>query len=400
MSMFFKKSNRNPKSGKNKSKKGKKKNAAAFDLDLEDISPVLDFRLVDHVKVDPASKIGLTGLPQQYAALLAVSGINKDEAMANKEAVIDILDYHFQGSTAKPPSKQALQTDVLDNVQLQTSNPARKYHKGRKIGEGAGGVVYEGRDKKGKKWAIKITGAAELDNIKMEIAMQSMSKHENIVYYKETFSFDSEIWMIIELMSGGALVDLVGEKLPWKEPEIAFVCKEMIKGLAFLHRLHRLHRDIKSDNVLVSLDGKVKLADFGFAIGLTKEAQKRKSIVGTPYWMAPELIRGLAYDGKIDVWSTGITAIEMAEGEPPLINEQPLRALLLITVNPPPTLRERQRWSEKYHHFLKACLTSDPAKRASTEQLLMHPFIKKSCDSATFGSFTKYLIKTKKELGL
>merc|ERR1712070_845056 len=125
----------------------------------------------------------------------------------------------------------------------------------------------------------------------------------------------------MEFMDGGALTEMVGKQKKWEEPMIAYVLQKMLMALAFLHRSHRLHRDIKSDNVLVDFNGDVKLADFGFAIGLTQEQDKRRSVVGTPYWMAPELIRGLPYDDKVDVWSTGITAIEMCEGEPPLMDK-------------------------------------------------------------------------------
>lgn len=164
-----------------------------------------------------------------------------------------------------------------------------------------------------------------------------------------------------------------------------------------MHRNHRLHRDIKSDNVLVDFKGRVKLADFGFAAGLTAEEDKRKSVVGTPYWMAPELIRGLEYDFKVDVWSLGITAIEMAEGEPPLIDEQPLRALLLITIQPSPTLQKQAQWSNAFNHFLKRCLMVRPEDRASTELLLMHPFINSACDEAEFGTFAEKTLKARKQ---
>lgn len=164
---------------------------------------------------------------------------------------------------------------------------------------------------------------------------------------------------------------MLGPTITFPEPMIAFVSREILRGLAFVHASHRLHRDIKSDNVLVGFDGAVKIADFGFAAGLTEEQDKRRSVVGTPYWMAPELIRGHAYDAKVDVWSLAITALEMAEGEPPHLHEQPLRALLLITTQPPPELREAGRWSPKFRHFLKSSLALEPAKRASAEQLLM-----------------------------
>ena len=172
-------------------------------------------------------------------------------------------------------------------------------------------------------------------------------------------------------MHGGTLTEVLGPTIDIPESHIAFVCKQMLLGLAFIHRQHRLHRDIKSDNILVDFNGAVKLADFGFAVGLTEEQDKRRSVVGTPYWMAPELIRGLEYDAKVDVWSLGITAIELAEGEPPHLHEAPLRALLLITTKPSPTLRNEAKWSARFKHFLKCSLHTDPAKRASSESLLL-----------------------------
>lgn len=169
-----------------------------------------------------------------------------------------------------------------------------------------------------------------------------------------------------------------------------------LQGLSFMHRHHRLHRDIKSDNILVDLEGRVKLADFGFAVGLTSEEAKRKSVVGTPYWMAPELIRGLEYDAKVDVWSLGITALEMADGEPPLIDEQPLRALLLITINPSPTLEQPKGWSECFNHFLKRCMMIRPEQRASAEQLLLHPFIQRACTRNEFAVHVKKTLRAKR----
>jgi serine/threonine protein kinase len=166
-------------------------------------------------------------------------------------------------------------------------------------------------------------------------------------------------------------------------------------GLAFMHRNHRLHRDIKSDNILVDFNGYVKIADFGFAIGLNKEEDKRRSVVGTPYWMAPELIRGLAYGDKVDVWSLGITAIEMAEGEPPHINEPPLRALLLITTQGTPQLKNPTKWSPKFQHFLNKCLDVEVETRSSAEKLLLHPFLKIASSREDFAKFARDVLRAR-----
>ena len=169
-------------------------------------------------------------------------------------------------------------------------------------------------------------------------------------------------------------------------------------ALAHIHRAHRIHRDIKSDNILIDQSsGAVKIADFGFAIGLTSDATKRTSVVGTPYWMAPELIRGQDYGCEIDVWSLGITAIEMAEGEPPMMREPPLRALLMITVKSAPKLKRPERYSETFNHFLACCLQTNAAKRPSAEELLLHPFIAQASSNEHFATFVTATIKAKKE---
>eukprot|EP00924_Labyrinthula_sp_SR-Ha-C_P009768 augustus_masked-scaffold_22-processed-gene-5.6-mRNA-1 protein AED:0.04 eAED:0.04 QI:0/-1/0/1/-1/1/1/0/403 len=375
-------------------------------LDLDEIGPVMKYEHVHNVHVDITSPTGISGLPENLKLLLEASSITKEEAMANPDAVMQVLDFHMEGNDAPAakwaksnfqalPDQGVLRDRMLEAIDIQKTNPQKKYKKLKKLGEGAAGVVFECQDAQGARWAAKIAPESDLDNVKQEIAMHALSKHENIVHYKETFQYRKELWMIIEVMTGGALVDLVGENIRWKEDHIAYVCKEVVKGLAFMHSSHRIHRDIKSDNILVSLDGKVKLGDFGFAVNLTEQNRKRNSVVGTPYWMAPELIRGLDYDGKVDVWSLGITAIEMAEGEPPLINEKPLRALLLITVNAPPKLQQERKWSRLYNHYLKSCLVSDPKNRASTDQLMMHPFTKMCSSKNQFSSFITALSKKK-----
>jgi serine/threonine protein kinase len=197
----------------------------------------------------------------------------------------------------------------------------------------------------------------------------------------------------MECMDGGPLTEILGPSVDFPEPHMAYVCKQALMGLAFMHRNHRLHRDIKSDNILVDLDGHVKIADFGFAIGLTAEEDKRRSVVGTPYWMAPELIRGLSYGDKVDVWSMGITAIEMAEGEPPHIHEPPLRALLLITTQGTVSLKKPDKWSAKFRHFIARCLDQNVEKRASAEQLLLHPFLKMASTREEFARFAREVLR-------
>ena len=378
-------------------KKKKAEKAALAAAGAGEIGMPFNVQHLQHVGVDPRSSTGFTGLPGKWKDLLGVSGISRDEVDAHPQEVLDVLQFHINGPPPKMPTRSTLQRNVLKAMEIGKVDPNTVIRKEKKLGEGAGGVVYVCTDlRDNKKRAVKIAPLNDLENIKNEIAMHSLSQHENIVQYIDTFMATDGLWILLEFMEGGALTDILGRSVKWNEPNIAYVCKEMLKGLAFLHRNHKLHRDIKSDNVLVDFQGRVKLADFGFAVGLTTEENKRKSIVGTPYWMAPELIRGLEYDNKVDVWSLGITAIEMAEGEPPLIEEQPLRALLLITIQPSPTLEKQGSWTPNFNHFLKKCVMTRPEQRASTEQLLMHPFVGKVSSTSDFASFAKTTLQTRR----
>lgn len=364
-----------------------------------EISSPFNVRHELHVHVDASAPLGLAGLPPQWEAMLGASGISRAEVTSHPQEVLAVLQFHLEGGPQAPvpmPKQRVLDRALEQASLFTTADPTPLFRDLRKLGEGASGVVYRGTDvRTGKQVAIKVAPASDLANLKVEIAIQKISQHPSIVSYVETFLYNEQLWIILEFVHGGTLTEVIGPTINFPEPAIAFACKQIIMGLAYLHRQHRLHRDIKSDNLLVGFDGAVKIADFGFAAGLTEEQNKRKSVVGTPYWMAPELIRGLEYDAKVDVWSLGITAIEMAEGEPPHLHEPPLRALLLITTKGSPTLQHGDRWSHKFKHFLKCCLHIEPAKRASSEQLLMHPFLATTCSQQEFAAFASSILRAR-----
>jgi len=169
------------------------------------------------------------------------------------------------------------------------------------------------------------------------------------------------------------------------EPEIAYICREVLQGLASLHGIKRIHRDIKSDNTLLTREGDVKIADFGFAAQLTDKSNKRNTVIGTPFWMAPECVRGLAYDCKVDVWATGVLAIECAEGSPPLLHETQMKAMFLIATQGPPTLRAADEWTSDFHDFIAKCTVIDPTKRATAAEMLKHPFLKRAAKKDHMG---------------
>jgi serine/threonine protein kinase len=366
-----------------------------------EISTPYNFQHIQHVKADPHSSTGFSGLPDNMKSVLKASGITKDDTARNPEAVIDVLKFHMDGPPPKmPANRKSMTRRTKDAIHLKEEDYKVRFGHLKKLGSGASGVVYSAKEKKtGRTVALKIASMADsavLQELTNEIELQSLSKHPNIVECIDAYknSADQTVCIALELMVGGCLTDVVSPQYPMIERHMAYVCKGMLMGLAFLHRQYRLHRDIKSDNVLVNYDGEVKLADFGFAINLTSEESKRTSVVGTPYWMAPELIRGQKYDSKVDIWSLGITLIEMAEGEPPLLKEPPLRALLMITINPPAKLKSNL-WSPAIVHFLSRCLDANPLKRSSAEQLLMHPFIKSACSQEEFAQFVASKIKRK-----
>eukprot|EP00761_Pharyngomonas_kirbyi_P003036 gb/GECH01003040.1/.p1 GENE.gb/GECH01003040.1/~~gb/GECH01003040.1/.p1 ORF type:complete len:497 (+),score=119.01 gb/GECH01003040.1/:1-1491(+) len=376
-----------------------------------------NFRHNVHVEFDQ-NQGKFKGLPPEWEAMLQSSGISKEEIKENKDDVLSILQFassydDMKVGKVKENREQAekekqengdqkeiteSQTDPVSykkkSIRLGDENedPCKIFKKIKKIDEGSSGSVYLGvHIPSQRKCAIKIIpirSDTNLEYLENEIRFMNKNYHDNIIDFLGTYRRKRSIWIAMEFMGGGKLTDLI-VKMQLTEEEIATICKEILSGLDYLHQNKLIHRDIKSDNILLGSKGEIKLADFGFTAELTTGRAKRKTVVGTPYWMAPEVIKGIEYDEKADIWSMGILAIEMADGEPPHLNLPPLRALFLIATHPPPQPRNASKWSSVFKNFINQCLDKTAETRPTATELLQHPFIAKATSSKFLRQYVK-----------
>ncbi|KAL1218486.1 Serine/threonine-protein kinase 1 [Cardamine amara subsp. amara] len=291
---------------------------------------------------------------------------------------------HLQGEDRRRMQQQnsKMSTTSLPDI-ITREDPTTKYEFLNELGKGSYGSVYKARDLKTSEIvAVKVISLTEgeegYEEIRGEIEMLQQCNHPNVVRYLGSYQGEDYLWIVMEYCGGGSVADLMNvTEEALEEYQIAYICREALKGLAYLHSIFKVHRDIKGGNILLTEQGEVKLGDFGVAAQLTRTMSKRNTFIGTPHWMAPEVIQENRYDGKVDVWALGVSAIEMAEGLPPRSAVHPMRVLFMISIEPAPMLEDKEKWSLVFHDFVAKCLTKEPRLRPTAAEMLKHKFVER-----------------------
>jgi len=290
---------------------------------------------------------------------------------------------------------------MLDEASL-TRQPDEVFDIISKLGEGSYGSVFKALHKESKQvLAIKqVPVDTDLQDIIKEISIMQQCVSPYVVRYYGSYFKNTDLWIVMEYCGAGSVSDIMRlRKKTLTEEEIATVLSDTLKGLEYLHLRKKIHRDIKAGNILLNMEGHAKLADFGVAGQLTDTMAKRNTVIGTPFWMAPEVIQEIGYDCVADIWSLGITALEMAEGKPPYGDIHPMRAIFMIPTKPPPTFKDCDRWSPQFIDFVSRCLVKTPDKRATASQLLHSDFIVSAGNSIILSEMITEAADLREKLG-
>ncbi|XP_053812104.1 serine/threonine-protein kinase PAK 3-like isoform X1 [Vidua chalybeata] len=326
---------------------------------------------------------------KEPAAFASAEAIHTSSLLGAEEAddetflVSDTLS-QSAGALDKPRAglqkKCQLTEEVLEQLRgiVNEGDPKTKYTEFVHIGQGGFGTVYKAIDPATgdvvalKKMPLRKRSRKEL--VVNEIQVMKENRHPNIVNYIDSYLVNEDLWLVMEYVDGGTLTSVI-VRVFMEERMIAAISRECLKALDFLHSKNVIHRDVKSDNILLGMDGSVKLTDFGLCAQLTLERSTRCTVLGSPYWVAPEILKRKEYDTQVDIWALGIVAIEMLEGEPPYFKESPVQAQRLIARNRYPPLKMPSKISVLFHAFLHSCLDTDPSVRWTASELLQHPFL-------------------------
>jgi p21-activated kinase 1 len=339
---------------------------------------------VVHVNFDPET--GFTGLPPEFEKQLKTH-LKKEEVIRNPQAVIDTMNFMSNPSGIRAPTPavtpSSFEPDPLPPLEsvLQCEDPRKFLRDLNKLDEGSTCIIYTALYE-GRKIAVKEMVLTEKNERMLleETKLMSRMRHPNVIGFIQAHRIDQELWILMEYMEGGSLTN-IAQLCDCQEPHVAYFAREILSGVEYMHAHNMIHRDIKTDNILLTKSGEIKLADFGYTAQLGSDAERRKSIVGTPYWMAPELISSQPYTFNVDIWSLGILVRELVEGEPPYVEEPPMKALYLIITYGIPEVSDKESRSPELLDFLQQCLETDPKKRPTAKDLLSHPFLNNACDS-------------------
>ncbi|BFU19685.1 serine/threonine protein kinase [Entamoeba histolytica HM-3:IMSS] len=365
--------------------------------EVVDISEPTDYHHLTHVAYEEG---GFVGIPYEWENVFLACGITREEIKSNKEDAIKVLEFTqiFQDDETEETQKQPLPENDVPVVlkELITSgDPTVLYKDYVPIGEGMSGVVFHCYETSTNKEVAMKKILIKNDSVNIqEIKIMQTLNQRNIVGYLGCYELDNYLYIAMEYMDRNnltAMLDFFPE-FSLSERHIAYVVHESNTALKYLHSLHRIHRDIKSDNILLNHRGEIKLADFGISVQLTKRKSKRNTVVGTPYWMAPEVIKGKDYGTNIDIWSLGIMCREMMEGVPPYIDDPPLRALFKISTKGIPPVQYGD-YTPTILDFVDKCLTFDPTKRPDCEELDKDPFMSLACSREEFAEFIQKIVQ-------
>lgn len=289
---------------------------------------------------------------------------------------------HVEGLDLPVAMEDAKVIDLLRGMGLSVEDPSEIFDVIERLGQGSYGSVYKCIDRRSNATvAVKVLpfDSSEIESLKHEIAILKECTSECVVGYYGCYYLEGDIWIAMEYCAAGSVGDMIQIcNRTMSEQETSCIAYQSLKGLAYLHETRKIHRDIKAGNVLLGDSGRVKLADFGVSAQLKNTYSRRNSLIGTPYWMAPEVIQEFAYDSKADIWSLGIMCLEMVHGHPPLSHIHPIRAMFMIPNAPPPTFENPEIWSDDFKDFICRCLVKDMHDRPSAKQLLEHPFVRKA----------------------
>ncbi|CAG9334872.1 unnamed protein product [Blepharisma stoltei] len=348
----------------------------------------------DLVKAQTSPQLNDHEAHSELESIAKSAGFTSEELTLDKKLIKNAFGLLLNG--IKPQASRNRANGIFPQKHnITEDNPLNFYAIIRNLTIEDDNALYQVRELNSETIAIlkkvKPENSEEFSEICEEISLTKAKKHPNILQYYDAFHFNDHIWYAIESIDV-TMYELAADRAGYiPEKHMAYICKEILQGLAFLHKEGRVHRDVKSDNILLSPRGDIKLGDFGLAAQLCKSCFRRQLTADNPSWMAPELARHTNYNEKIDIWSFGIFLIELAEGQPPYINENPMKILYNISAKPPPTFQNKLRWSSEIKEFLGFCLRKNPEERMSAEELLRHPFIEEHIEETSKEQFAEYL---------